>query len=203
MVLASPISATSIPVIILSFYQRYATEAGFDFCNVEVSGDNGTTWQAVANYSGTLSTWTPQSFDITDYAGGFSQFKIRFRLTSDASATADGWYVDNIRVLGYSSSPTGVKADENKLPSSFALHQNFPNPFNPSTQISFAVPVEAQVQLEIYNVLGERVATLVNETRPAGFYTEQFDARNLTSGVYFYRLHSGGFVQTRKLLLLR
>ncbi len=101
MTLVSPIRADSTPALILSFYHKYATEAGYDFCNVEVSSDNGTTWQRVASYDGTLSTWTQQTFDISTYANGSTQTKIRFRLSSDVSVTADGWYVDDVRVNGY------------------------------------------------------------------------------------------------------
>lgn len=102
MILASPIDASSVPVLNLSFYHKYATEANYDFCIVEASNNNGTTWQPVVSYNGTLSTWTSQSFNLTDYAQGSSQFKIRFRLTSDVSVTADGWYVDDILIKGYS-----------------------------------------------------------------------------------------------------
>ena len=96
-------------------------------------------------------------------------------------------------------------------PESFSLAQNYPNPFNPSTQIQFALPKASHVKLEIYNALGERIATLLNETRQAGYYSEQFDAIGLASGIYFYRLQAGdpsagsghSFVDTKKLLLLR
>jgi len=110
MTLASPIDATSTPVLVLSFFHKYATEPGYDFCNVEVSSNNGTTWQPVASYDGTLSTWTQQTFDISELAGGSSQVKIRFRLTSDFSVTADGWYVDDVRINGYSTNidTTGI-----------------------------------------------------------------------------------------------
>lgn len=205
MVLASPINATSIPVIILSFYHRYATEAGRDFCNLEVSNDNGATWQAVANYSGTLSTWTQQALDITDYAAGFSQFKVRFRLTSDASVTADGWYVDDIRILGYSSSLTSVRGNPDKLPLSFALHQNFPNPFNPETNIAFDLPKSSYVTLKVYDLLGQEMATVVQQQLPAGSHSYRIAAQKtgLASGVYFYRLTAERFIQTRKMIVLR
>ena len=88
-------------------------------------------------------------------------------------------------------------------PREFALSQNYPNPFNPTTVIEYALPRESMVKLEVYSVLGERVATLVNRAQPAGFYSAPFDGKNLASGLYMYRLEAGGFVQTRKLLLVR
>ena len=107
--------------------------------------------------------------------------------------------------------------DENeKFPSTFSLFQNYPNPFNPSTRISWQSPVGSWQTLKIYDVLGNEVATLVNEYKPAGEYEVEFsgqsdEGQNLSSGVYFYQLriigpemNSGqGFVKTKKMLLLR
>jgi hypothetical protein len=89
------------------------------------------------------------------------------------------------------------------IPSAFALHQNFPNPFNPSTSIEFALPKSGFVTLKIYNTLGEEVATLVSEKLPAGKHQRVWEAKGLASGVYVYRLQAGDFEQTRKLILLR
>jgi len=90
------------------------------------------------------------------------------------------------------------------LPQEFALSQNFPNPFNPSTTIEFALPQQAQINLKVYNIMGREVATLVNnETRPAGNYSVNFDASRLASGVYLYRLKAGPKVFTRKMILIK
>jgi hypothetical protein len=89
------------------------------------------------------------------------------------------------------------------IPEVYALHQNFPNPFNPSTQIRFDIPQEANVLLELFNVLGQRVAVLVDEHRSAGYYTEQLDAGHLASGIYFYRITAGEFRGIKKLMLIR
>jgi hypothetical protein len=89
------------------------------------------------------------------------------------------------------------------VPAEFALSQNYPNPFNPSTVIEFALPRESFVSLEIYNLLGERVAVLVDGKRPAGYYSTSFRAEDLANGLYFYRMNAGTFMETRKLILLR
>ena len=89
------------------------------------------------------------------------------------------------------------------LPVSYELYQNYPNPFNPSTTIKFAVPKESNVNLTIYNVLGELVTTLVNEQMKAGYYEYKFDASNLASGVYLFRIKAGDFLQTKKMILLK
>jgi hypothetical protein len=98
--------------------------------------------------------------------------------------------------------PTSVTELE-ELPDAFVLAQNYPNPFNPSTSIRYELPETARVRLEVFNLLGERVATLVDERREAGRHQVSFDAGSLASGVYLYRLQAGDFVQTRKLTLIR
>jgi hypothetical protein len=89
------------------------------------------------------------------------------------------------------------------VPQTFALEQNYPNPFNPSTAISYQLPVAGNVSLKVFDMLGKEVATLVNARQEAGAYTVNFNANNLSSGVYFYRLQAGNFVQTRKMMLVK
>lgn len=85
----------------------------------------------------------------------------------------------------------------------FYLSQNYPNPFNPSTTISFQVPVESNVSLKIYDMLGNEVASLVNETKTAGEYEVEFNAATISSGIYFYRLQAGDFVETKRMMLMK
>ncbi len=96
----------------------------------------------------------------------------------------------------------GVK-EQSAAPQSYALSQNYPNPFNPATKIDFAIPTSSQVQLKVYNVLGQEVATLVNETLTPGSHTVTFDASRFASGIYMYKLTAGSFVSTRKMVLLK
>ena len=81
--------------------------------------------------------------------------------------------------------------------------RNYPNPFNPSTKISWQSQLDAQTSLKIYDALGNEVATLINEFKPAGSYEVDFNASNLTSGVYLYKIEAGNFSQTRKMLLIK
>lgn len=101
MTLNVPLNISASPVTFLSFWHKYNTEAGYDFCYVEVSSNNGTTWQSVNSYNGVLSVWTQQAFDITSYANSSAQMKVRFRLQSDAGVVADGWYLDDIKITNY------------------------------------------------------------------------------------------------------
>lgn len=96
-----------------------------------------------------------------------------------------------------------VSAETGDEPSQFELSQNYPNPFNPSTNIQFSLPQSGLAMLKVYNLLGQEVATLVNERLTAGAHTVQFNAGQLASGVYIYRLTSGSFVQTRKMMLIK
>ncbi len=98
--------------------------------------------------------------------------------------------------------PPGLEPDP-PVVSSFKLEQNYPNPFNPSTTISWQLPVDAFVSLKVYDILGNEVASLMNEEKPAGIYAVEFDASTLSSGTYFYRLEAGNFVETRKMILLK
>jgi hypothetical protein len=83
------------------------------------------------------------------------------------------------------------------------LHQNYPNPFNPSTTIKYALPKSMMVRLSVYDILGREVSVLVKERRDAGVHEVKFDGSNLASAVYVYRLQSGDFVQSKRLVLLR
>ncbi|MDE3056919.1 MAG: T9SS type A sorting domain-containing protein [Bacteroidota bacterium] len=102
---------------------------------------------------------------------------------------------------------TGSVAAEEKVekavPQAFSLSQNYPNPFNPTTTIEYAVSSKQYVWLNVYNVLGEKVATLVNETKSAGRYHAKFDGSSLPSGVYFYRIQAATYTETKKLLLMK
>jgi len=98
----------------------------------------------------------------------------------------------------------------NPAPVDYALQQNFPNPFNPITTISISLPIKSQVEIVIYNTLGEKVNQLVKEEIEAGSYTVKFDATTLSSGIYFYRLQAlptgrqaGSFVETKKMVLMK
>jgi hypothetical protein len=101
---------------------------------------------------------------------------------------------------------TAIKEDINEgqgTPKEFALYANYPNPFNPLTQIKYALPEDAHVILKIYDVLGREVTTLVNEHQEAGYKQVHFDAGNLPSGMYFYKIHAGKFSSVKKMLLLK
>ncbi|MGD0036526.1 MAG: cohesin domain-containing protein [Bacteroidota bacterium] len=105
-------------------------------------------------------------------------------------------------VFNFTTGATGVEI-LGELPKEFTLSQNYPNPFNPSTTIQFGLPNTCNVTLKVYNMLGEEVASVVNETMTAGYHTVVFDGAKLTSGMYLYRITAGNFVQVNKMMMLK
>ncbi len=112
----------------------------------------------------------------------------------------DGHAVGDLR---WDPNVTGLEVLNNELPMNYKLSQNYPNPFNPSTSIRFEIPESGFTTLRVYNIIGGEITTLVNEAINAGAYTVSFDATNLPSGVYFYRLTSGNFAQVNKMILAK
>ena len=116
----------------------------------------------------------------------------------------NGWAVGkNGVILKYNSSLINIFNTVNFTPEHFTLYQNYPNPFNPNTNLEFGISKSGFVTLKVYDVLGNEVAVLVNENKAPGYYNIQFDGSNLSSGVYYYRLESKGFVQTKRMMLLK
>ncbi|MGB5893428.1 MAG: T9SS type A sorting domain-containing protein [Ignavibacteriaceae bacterium] len=124
---------------------------------------------------------------------GYFNFKVEVR--------SDGWtyWTDSMQVI-----VTGVE-EETTLPTEFSLEQNYPNPFNPSTKIKYSVPQLSKVVIKVFDILGNEIETLINEEKPAGEYNVDFriDNLELPSGIYFYRLQAGEFIQVKKMILLK
>ena len=91
----------------------------------------------------------------------------------------------------------------NEIPDGYKLSQNYPNPFNPSTKIKYSIPHLTQVKIKVFDILGNEIETLVNSEKPAGTYELNWNAANLPSGIYFYQLRAGDFINTKKMILLK
>ena len=151
--------------------------------------------------------WETLVFDFSNEVEGtpaidFSNTYDLVTIFFDFGAQGGGetYFWDDIELPG---APTSSGNDLADVPAEFELRQNYPNPFNPTTQIEFSVPENADVRLDVYNVTGQRVATLVNESMSAGTHSVSFDAQNLASGIYLYRLQAGNTVLTRKMTLVK
>ena len=131
----------------------------------------------------------------------FAETIVYNRIVADSERVA----VENYLADKYNISiTTGIEdSREVKIPKQFTLSQNYPNPFNPTTTISYSIPTSEFVTLKAYDVLGKEVAALVNEEKPAGSYKVEFNASNLSSGIYFYKLRVNNFTKTLKLVLIK
>jgi FtsP/CotA-like multicopper oxidase with cupredoxin domain len=146
--------------------------------------------------------------EFTVYPGERYDFIIDADIAGDYMVDVEYLAVFGETILGTATVPvlvTGVSStDEDPTsPGSYALHQNFPNPFNPETTISFDLMDAGQVRLSVYNLLGQKVALALNSRMDAGRHSIQFDASDLTSGVYLYRIEANDFVATNKMMLMK
>jgi hypothetical protein len=162
---------------------------------LEIYDGNSVTAPLLGTFSGNTNpgTISPSS---TNTSGSLT-----FRFVSNNTWNNSGWGA----VIKSTQGVTGVEEDQNnnEIPSIFALEQNYPNPFNPTTNIKYSLPKSSFVELKVYDVLGNEVATLVNEEQSAGVYRADFDASELTSGVYIASISAGNFSNAIKMILMR
>ncbi len=180
------------------------------------STDAGLSWVLLGNYSGS----TPlNAYFINVNTGYVVNSSGELKMTTDGgtswlnqSVPSNGSYAD-IHGSGSfaciagkkiaTNTTVSIQQISNELPSEFSLEQNYPNPFNPTTNIGLRIANFGFVTLKVYDVTGNEVAVLVNEELSAGKYNVDFDASNLASGTYFYRLQTAGFTQTKKLTMIK
>ena len=197
-------NAGGVPVELVSFSAEafssqvnliWSTATELNNLGFEVERSTAEEWSTIGFVRGKGTTTEIQNYSFIDDLFGLSALKILYRLKQiDFNGTYS--YSDEIEV--------------NLNPLSFSLEQNWPNPFNNSCVIRYSIPKSSQVTLKIFNTLGEEIATLVNEEKPVGTYKVNWNAANLPSGVYFYRIQSvpssssgQAFIDTKKMILLK
>jgi hypothetical protein len=211
------------------WHSMYAEEesstSAWDCGLVQISTDGGATWNVLypnggyshyknsntANplpegtpcWSGSFG-WRQETFDLSSYENSLVQ--IRFHFASDGYVTAEGWYIDDINLTS-ESPPTGVDGDDG-LPRVFALGQNSPNPFNPVTVIEYQLPHPEHVRIDVFNIAGKLVTTLVDGPMDAGRKTVTWDGtdrdgQHVSSGVYLYRMEAGDHISRKAMVLLK
>ncbi len=173
-----------------SLLLKWTGQGLYDFFKVQVSEDSMFS-NIIIDSTLKSSFLTIQNPDSTNY-----YWRVSSSVNSVYSSWTETW---NFKV----DFVTGVDKYKNVLPKVFYLAQNFPNPFNPVTKIYFSVPSSQIVKLQIYNILGQQVKTLVNKQMEAGNYSADFNAANLPSGIYLYKLQAGNFSQVKKMLLIK
>lgn len=157
----------------------------------------------VTVYSGPNRVWSDGSVTYDPEGSIPVYFRVRIKDTQDLwSVWSDEFNTKMIDQMPYSEKyNSGTNSIDG--PSSYSLQQNYPNPFNPKTMINYSIKKSGFVSLKVYDVLGNEVADLVNGNKSAGHYSVEFNASDLPSGIYFYTLVSGDFMDTRKLILLK
>jgi hypothetical protein len=189
---------TNVPVELTSFTANVnnegnvvlnwstATEVNNQMFEIERRNTEGQ-FTTIGYVEGYGTTTEPQEYSYIDNTVGTGTYFYRLKQIDFNGAYE---YSDEIEV-------------EVNGPLTFALGQNYPNPFNPSTLIKYSVPESGFVKLSVYNLIGEEVSVLVNKVVDAGFYEAAFNAANLPSGIYFYRLQAGDYVETKKMVLMK
>jgi len=155
-----------------------------DYDNLFYSSDTGNTWQEVKIIEGSLGARNIE----------FLNDSIGFILCDDGKFFATE---NNGGIV------TSIKSENLNIVNDYKLHQNYPNPFNPTTKISYQIPTSGNVKITVYDILGNEVAELVNENKNAGYHEVEYNAENLVSGVYFYQITTGNYIQSKKMILLQ
>ncbi|MBK8984256.1 MAG: T9SS type A sorting domain-containing protein [Ignavibacteria bacterium] len=158
--------------------------SGFDIERSSVSG----VWSKVGSVSGNGTSATPNSYSFTERNVASGNYSYRLKQT-DFNGNFEYFNLSSEVVIG--------------IPTEFKLSQNYPNPFNPSTTINYEIPVDGAVSLKIFDMSGKEVMTLVDGVKNAGYYSINFNASNLSSGIYFYKLSANDFTSVKKMMLVK
>ncbi len=207
--------------------------AGSNNSNIRKTTNGGTTWSVVSNPPGLTSFDCEDFHGFKNGSGLIMLSLKSIATGSSCYKTTDlglNWTQENLPVLGVANgmnemdfinqslgyscgttglimrygSPSAVVLNNNEVPHGYELAQNYPNPFNPSTKINFSIPLSSNVSLKLFDATGKEVAALIDEFKEVGNYSFEFNATsNLVSGIYYYRLTSGNFTQTKKLALIK
>jgi hypothetical protein len=194
----SYIAPTIVPVELISFSSSvegnvvnlsWLTATELNNLGFEIErGSNETDWRTIGFIEGKGTTSEPQQYSYIDKLTGIESTKLYYRLKQ----------IDFDGSFEYSNT-----IEVEIAPSVFSLSQNYPNPFNPNTTIKYSIPLSSNVVIKVFNVLGDEVTTLVDEQKQAGTYELTFNAENLSSGVYFYQLKAGTFIETKRMILIK
>jgi len=194
---ASPLDLSNVDNMHIDVWTGDATSINLSL----ISGPAGSTVETAYSLPVVQNEWVTYDIPLTEWSNVVDLSDVVQLKIDDAGAgDSPTLYIDNIYF--YSGVATSIDGTD-ELPNNFTLEQNYPNPFNPTTNISYTLPANAEVTLEVFNVAGQRVATLVDAFQSTGSYNVTFDASNLASGLYTYRLTTGNSVQVKKMMLIK
>jgi hypothetical protein len=182
--------------VFLEFDQDWYALSTSDQAIIDYSTNGGTSWTNLVTWN--TSHRTEHITIPMPAATNMSNVKLRF--TAIQPSWDWWWAVDNICVKGY---PVDGINTPGSTPVQYALSQNFPNPFNPTTQIKYSIRTNGLVTIKVYDILGKEVTTLVNEVKNAGTHIIDFNGANLSSGTYIYKMESNGFTDVKRMILIK
>jgi hypothetical protein len=204
----NPVSIPSVGQKMLTFDEHLYTEFVYDSVRVEISTDNSN-WQTIYSNSGQYDWWHPVFIPLNQYSGQSLYF--RFRLTdhsTEVDLTDPGWTIDNIKVISGIATATPNNEETLDIMPVTVLYPNFPNPFNPETSIKFSTSHEDKVQIDIYNLKGQKIKQLTNELYKSGTHTLKWNGlddnnKSVSSGIYFCKMQSSNKTQILKMVLMK
>ncbi|MBK8551427.1 MAG: T9SS type A sorting domain-containing protein [Ignavibacteria bacterium] len=167
---------------------NWTTSSESNNSGFEIERSSNNVWTKVGNVAGNGTVNSASSYSFTDRGLATGNYNYRLKQI-DFNGNFEYFNLSNEINIG--------------IPSSYDMSQNYPNPFNPSTTINFDVPTDGNVSIRLFDMSGKEVATLVNEVKTAGYYSVNFNASSLSSGVYFYNISSNNFTATKKMTLLK
>ncbi len=205
MMLAQPLDFSSAQNPQLKFYHRYELRDG-DYIYIEGSTDGGNSWDQIGQpITGNQYNYVEAYYSLEDFAGS-PEFLLRFRLSTNYSVSDNGWFIDDISILWDGTDVDNESGDN--LPKAFSLDANYPNPFNNKTSLNFRIPRTGYVDLGIFNLIGQKVRTLISEKMSAGEHSIVWDGRMndgglSASGIYFARLRFANSTKIVKMTLAK
>jgi hypothetical protein len=194
--LTTSINCTGKTGVYLTFDHDWYALSTTDIAKTEMSTDGGATWTELASWNTSHRSAT----ETIQMPTAENKAAVKIRFTAIQPSWDWWWIVDNVCLKGYLMTDIG---NSGTLPTDYSLSQNYPNPFNPVTQINYSVKTNGFVTLKVYDLLGKEVSTLVNEVKNPGYYTVDFNAAALSSGVYFYRIDVNGFSNIKRMMLIK
>lgn len=187
-----PVELTSFTAVVKNNFVilEWSTASELNNSGFEVQRrkENSSSWEKICFINGKGSATSINKYSYTDYVGSFGSYSYRLK-----QIDLDGSYTFSNEI----SLNAGLK------PEGYGISQNYPNPFNPATKIDYQLPVNCFVTIEIFDIIGNRIATLINEEKQAGSYTVEFNASEFSSGIYYYKFTAGEFTDVKKLVLLK
>ncbi len=196
----------------LEFAIKFATEPDYDYARIQISTNGGSTWTSLSGrYTRTFSGqptyiglmyWRYEQINLSSYIGQ-SNLKFRFTYYTDSGIPGDGVYIDDFRIVDYIDTPLNITKLATEIPKTYQLFQNYPNPFNPTTIIKFSIPKNSDVKISLFDLTGREIKKIIDEHLSSGTYLLNLNASEYPTGVYFYRMQSGSYTETRKMILLK